>query len=187
MKKSFIAVLVLLTAGHSVECLGFNDNCDYTLWGEHYLCGNFCLNNRQTCNCGDQTIKQGWNGDQRYCCAPASACTRTNRGASCSIGEALSAFSDVPCKYTGRCNNDVLTTPSQHLNKYWAKYTCPDKCIYWEDMCQGVNHCSGVEEACGPQLNCPTSIRIAYFISRYNMSTIPVRSYCYEDVKLKRK
>ena len=126
MKKSFIAVLVILTSGHSVECFSFNDTCDYLGHGvgDQYLCGDICLNQYQPCDCGGQRITRGW--PPKYCCAPALSCTRTqgtllnlwkDKGAKCSSGEVLSWSSPVPCKYTGRCFNDVLT--SQHLS-YWT-------------------------------------------------------------------
>ncbi len=174
MKKSFIAVLVILTSGHSVEC--FTDTCDYTGDGQQNLCGDICLNNTQPCDCGGQRITRGWFKD--YCCAPASACTRTQEGASCSSGEVLSWRSPVPCNATGRCFNDFLT--SQHLTYWNAKYTCQDKCIEMKtmgiQMCQGVNICTGDEEVCGPQLRCPVGR-----VTQYNMTTIPVRKYCYDD------
>ena len=43
-------------------------------------------------------------------------------------------------------------------------------------VCQGVNICPGDEEVCGPQLRCNEK-----YVTKYNMSTIPVRSYCYGD------
>ena len=94
MKKSFMVVLFILTVGHAVEC--FNDTCDYTsnyIGPNHpahqYLCGDVCLNHDQPCDCGGQRIRDGWSYE-KYCCAPASACTRTQEGASCSSGEVLS-------------------------------------------------------------------------------------------------
>ena len=123
MKKSFIAVLVILTSGHSVEC--FSDTCDYTDDGKQFLCGDVCLNNDQLCDCGGQNITDGYYDDE-YCCAPASACTRTQEGASCSSGEVLSMKSATPCSATRRCFNDFLA--SKHL-LFYAKYTCQDKCI----------------------------------------------------------
>ena len=172
MNLSFIVLLVILTSGHSVEC--FSDTCDYTgnWYGKQYLCGDICLDHDQFCDCSGQNITRGYY-DDKYCCAPASACTRTDTGANCSSGEVLSWKSPAPCNATGRCFNDVLR--SQHL--IWqAKYTCQDTCIYWRDMCRGVSHCAGDEEACGPQLRCPL-----YGATQLYMSTIPVRSYCYED------
>ena len=127
MKKSFIAILVILTSGHSVECFSFNDTCDYTDNGYQYLCGNVCVDHDQLCDCGglNKTDEGISSGVSEYCCAPAAACTRTETGASCSEGNLLSWDSPTPCNATGRCYYDVLT--SQHL--YWksAKYTCPDK------------------------------------------------------------
>ncbi len=179
MKTYFIAVIAILTSGHSVEC--FSDTCDYTYDGLQYLCGDVCLDWDQLCDCGGQNITRGYSRD-KYCCAPASACTRTEAGASCSQGEVLSWDSSAPCNATGRCFNDVLT--SQHLHSRYAKYTCQDKCINWWDIDEkqkqicvmGVNNiCDGDEAACGPELRCPASA------TKYNMSTIPVRSYCYDD------
>ena len=135
MKKCFIPVLVILTCGLSVEC--FNDTCDHD--GGQYLCGDVCLNNPQPCYCGGQNITRGFSS-AKYCCAPASACTRTQTGASCSSGEVLSFSSHTPCKSTGRCFSDVIT--SQHLHYNYAKYTCQDKCINLEDMCRGVIFCA---------------------------------------------
>ena len=184
MKKSFMAFLFILTFGHSVEC--FNDTCNYDVPANNwlslaqYLCGNVCLTNYQLCDCGGQNITEGWDNDI-YCCAPASACTRTQTGAKCSSGKVLSLDSPAPCNATGRCFNDVLT--SQHLSTD-AKYQCQgqDKCIRWYDMgrraCHGVNICSGDEELCGPELRCPSGT------TRHNMSTIPVRYYCYDDDNL---
>ncbi len=184
MMKSFIVVLVILTSGHSVEC--FNDTCDYDYRAKQYLCGDVCLENYQPCDCGDQRITEGWSyGIKEYCCAPASACTRTQTGANCSSGEVLDWDSPVPCNATGRCFNDVLT--SQNLHWTYSKYTCPDKCIDWREMCLGVSFCAGDEEACGPQLRCPASdFRPVTSITKYNMSTIPVRYYCYRDRDFKK-
>ena len=176
MKKSFIAVLVILTSGHSVVC--FNDTCYYTSDGFKFLCGDICLSNGQFCDCGGQGIRAG---SYEYCCALASACNSTRWGASCSSGEVLDFWSPTPCNATGKCFNDVLT--SQHIS-FWAKYTCQDKCITWEDMCQG-HLCAGHEEACGPQLRCPAD---KYNppknpATQYNMSTTPVRHYCFDKCK----
>ena len=127
----FHTVIAILISGHSVEC--FSDTCDYSNSGDggrQYLCGDVCLDWDQLCVCGGQSITEGWSNDE-YCCAPASACTRTEAGASCSQGEVLWWDSQAPCNATGRCFNDVLT--SQHLTSY-AKYTCRDKCIDWRDI-----------------------------------------------------
>ena len=34
-------------------------------------------------------------------------------------------------------------------------YTCPDRCVDWHDMCQGVSFCPGDEAFCGENLRCP--------------------------------
>ena len=176
MKFLFIVFLVLLTSGHSVLC--YTDTCDYSYDGQQYLCGNICLDNGDLCECGDQNITRGWSYDE-YCCASASSCTNTTTGAKCSEGHVLDRGSPTPCNATGRCFNDVLK--SKHLSNH-AKYTCQDKCIDPYDMinsgvCEGVSLCPGDQEMCTPQqLRCP---RGKY--SLHNMSTIPVRSYCYED------
>ena len=169
MKISFLTVLIILTSGHSVEC--YSDTCNYNNNGAQYLCGNVCLDDGDRCDCGDQYNRWGFNG-LYYCCAPASACNSTQTAASCSSGEVLMWDSPTPCNATRRCFNDILT--SQHLS-YHAHYTCQDKCIPWWDMCLGVSHCVGDEEACGPELRCPVGS------TRFNMSTIPVRYYCYRD------
>ena len=169
MKKSFITILIILTSGHSVEC--FSDTCDYSTPARQFLCGDICLNNTQPCYCGGQNVTQG--GWGKHCCAPASACNGTQWWANCSSGEVLSWRSPTPCNTTGRCFNDVLTSQNLHYN--YAKYTCQDKCIDWDDMCQGVSHCAGDEEACGPELRCPPGA------TRHNMSTIPIRYFCYDD------
>ena len=173
MKISFIVLLVILISGHSVLC--YPDTCDYTSSGAQYLCGNICLDNSYLCQCGDKNITRGWSNDE-YCCAPASACTWTQTGAKCSSGEVLSSNSPnpVPCNTTRRCYNDVLT--SQYLHYRNAKYTCQDKCISWYNMCQGLL-CAGDKESCGPKIRCPSGA------TQFNMSTIPVRSYCYYDAE----
>ena len=172
MKFLFTVLLVLLTSGHSVLC--YIDTCDYSISGEEYLCGNICLYNWELCECGDQKITRGWADE--YCCA--SDCTNTTTGVKCSDGQVLNWDSPSPCNATGRCWNDVLK--SQHLS-YEAQYTCQDKCILWREMIdngvwQGVSLCPGDQEICTPQqLRCPPTY------SLHNMSTSPVRSYCYDD------
>ena len=175
MKFLFTGLIVLLTSGHSVLC--YTDTCDYSYDGQQYLCGNICLDNGDLCECGDQNITRGWSYDE-YCCASASSCTNTTTGAKCSEGHVLDRRSPTPCNATGRCFNDVLK--SKHLSNH-AKYTCQDKCIDPYDMinsgvCEGVSLCPGDQEMCTPQqLRCPSRY------SLHNMSTIPVRSYCYDD------
>ena len=178
MKFLFIVLLLLFTSGHSVLC--YTDTCDYTSSGQQYLCGNICLNNGDLCECDDQKIIWGWSYNE-YCCA--LSCTITTTGAKCSEGHVLdfsnlafSSISSSPCNATGRCFNDFLT--SQHLS-FSTRYQCQDKCISPSDMmdsgvCQGVSLCPGDQEMCTPQLlRCPS------FYSLHNMSTFPVRSYCY--------
>ena len=116
MKKSLIAFLFILTLGHSVEC--FNDTCD----GQQYLCGSVCLDNDHLCDCGGQDITQGWINN-KYCCAPPSACTRTQNqnGAKCSSGDVLSSYPPVPCNATGKFFNDVLTSQHSGQGKYEVK------------------------------------------------------------------
>ena len=168
MKIYFIVLLVILTSGHSVVC--YSDTCDYTIIGKQYLCGNVCLDNDQLCDCSGQNITRGWSFDE-YCCAPASDCTRAQTGAKCSSGEVLSMKSATLCNATRRCFNDVLISKYLLFN---AKYTCQDKCIDWYDMCQGLL-CAGDEEACGPKIRCPLDAL------QFNMSSTPVRSFCYID------
>ena len=168
-------LLVILTYGHLVVC--YNDTCAYA--HQKLLCGNVCLDKDQSCVCGSQRIYHIFHRDYelnlsldpKYCCAPASACTRTKTGANCSQGLVLSLYSTAPCYATGRCFNDVLT--SQHISVD-AKYQCQDKCISWKDMCQGLL-CPGDEEVCGPEIRC-----LAGTI-QYNMPTTPVRYYCHWD------
>ena len=195
-----VVLLVILTSRHSIICYRlrdlpsstksfnlpkYSDRCDYNYPDSpgQYLCGDVCLDQvsvlrgerwgeRDICDCGGQKINF-W--DFQYCCASASACIRTNTGVECSSGEVLSLNSSVICNATGRCFNDVIT--SQHYTLHYAKYTCHDKCIDWRDMCQGLL-CAGDEEACGPEIRCPVGgVR---YTPQYNMSTNPIRSYCYD-------
>ena len=167
-------LLVILISVHSVEC--YSDTCD-TYHLNQFLCGDVCLDHLDLCECGSQNLTGGYS-NYKYCCALASACTRTKTGAKCSSGEVLSynSHTTLPCNATGRCFNDVLT--SQHLY-YWAKYTCQDKCTDWRDMCRGVSFCARDHEACGPELRCP------HGAIKLNMPTIPLRYYCYRDYKVK--
>ena len=160
----------------------YKDTCDYTS-RNYFKCGDFCVKDI-TCNCGSERLRY----NSEYCCAPASSCVRTETGVNCTQGEVHQSLAF--CNATGKCFNDILT--SQHFTVH-ATYTCQKerKCMRWGDIyrsvCQGVNLCAGDEELCRPEVRCPvlwdglTSVGRGE-IYKSNMSTIPVRSYCYNRI-----
>ena len=140
----------------------YNDTCNYPK--KQWRCGDICLKMIDSCACGNVVILNGnvLNVNEAtdipalYCCTPSGyKCSKTEYGAECPRGELLKLNGTKPCH--GHCYNDYLS--SKYLSYSTAHYTCPDKCIPWSDMCQGVSFCDGDEEVCGEELRCPQTTR----------------------------
>ena len=155
------AFLTIL-AGHQSEGLLTNNAtsinefyCDYR---NSTLCGDICLESQELCKCGGLTFKESTRYEKQikdgvtfedfpilsYCCTPPSVrCTKTESGAVCLSGEVYDLDSEKPCY--SRCYNDYLT--SDFLG-FYTHFTCPDRCVGWVDLCQGVSFCEGDTEVC---------------------------------------
>ena len=87
IKLIFTVLLVILESG--VFC--YKDTCEYTS-RDYFKCGDFCVKDwhdgiTNMCNCGNERFRS----NSKYCCAPASACVRTDTGANCTQGEDIFA------------------------------------------------------------------------------------------------
>ena len=148
-------MVLLVLAHHSAFSLtlkvNYIDYCDYR--GNHYYqCGDICLRYitspfngtySDKCTCGYEEIL-----DFSYCCiSPMDSCMENEKGAECPNGKMLEPYE--MCH--GRCYNDYMT--SRYLGVY-TQFSCPDKCVEWRDMCQGVSFCDGDQEVCGEDLRC---------------------------------
>ena len=164
------------------KCHSYNDTCDYPK--EQWRCGDICLEWFDSCACGDVVILYNGNNINEavdipalYCCTLSGyKCSKTEYGAEaeCPRGELLKLNGTKPCH--GHCYNDYLS--SKYLSYNTAHYTCPDKCIPWSDMCQGVSFCDGDEEVCGEELRCPQTTHDGTEVEKHTISTVPARSFC---------
>ena len=181
----FALVLFVLDPNSSLSPTfkgNYMDYCDYR--GDQYFpCGDICLlgvnEGRTNCTCGGKEIE--WKiGMVDYCCISLTdSCTENEVGAECPNGKIHKP--NVMC--SGRCYNDYMT--SLYLGRY-AHFSCPEKCVAWQDMCQGVSFCDGDQEVCGENLRCDIKISNTNDVTvfKYSMPTDPVRAYCVDSSEL---
>ena len=80
-----------------------------------------------------------------------------------------------------QCHNSYQD--SEAIGRF-SHYTCPNLCVPWSDMCQGVSWCDWDDGECGPHLQCPES-RLDNNIGRRKMisALAPDHHYCIDDAK----
>ena len=164
--------------------------CDFT---QYDMCGDSCISSGYACrDCVSGSISLS----NEHCCLEYEESCLYNQNAACSCTTDI--YKDGDCRNKGRtmshstpCNT---TMGPQCYNSYHhsliigrkAHYTCPDTCVPWEDMCQGISWCEGDNQACGPDLRCPSwydsdnGNNIGHYITKLNFSSslVPGHNFC---------
>ena len=147
----------------------YNDTCAYSNW--NVRCGDKCISGIADCHCGSDIFRP-WDTKEHCCITSDETCTKEpgRRGAGvCSQGRKLSKSS--------HCNN--IDRSLQCYNSYQdsrylglkSHYTCPNTCVPWQDICQGVSWCEGDHEVCGPDLRCPPYYGYSHDVTKYKLGS----------------
>ena len=135
-------------------------SCEYeatdghkNIFGKYDECGDLCVYWQSHCICGNE--KFNVHNSRQHCCIQDNAtCTAEKNG-------------DVTCKngyplwFSQRCNNSDrrLQCHNSYQDNFrdgqigiYSHYTCPHRCVPWQDMCQGINWCGSDFNECGPNL-----------------------------------
>ena len=165
LSSSLTLYLLLSLSSSEHFFINRTDNCDYNT---NYKCGNVCLDMAQICDCGGEEIGGTFKfGHFFYCCVPPSIqCSIQWINRTLLVGKlngenfkqqdyrvectnvTLRGYNE-PCN--GKCYNDYLTSKYRGPDTH---FTCPDSCIRWGEVCQGVSFCDGDEQICDKDLEC---------------------------------
>ena len=184
-------VLLVISSVKWTICVGefyYSDNCEYNNTHEaSEKCGDLCTG--ELCSCGNDKFSPEFS--ENYCCIPSNkTCSEIvykvtkiyqseihHWRPECQDGKMLPMSSF--CENSDRslqCYNSYQD--SQHIG-WFTHFTCPQTCVPWADMCQGVTWCPGDQEVCGPQLRCPRGWRVSTAIKKsLDSSLVPDHHYC---------
>ena len=172
---------------------GYTDTCDYRHNEDSHsrkaMCGDKCITWSSFCYCGSDPAHPAFRpfySDYKCCLEPGA-----------SIGEGRRLHVSAPCNTTVgvKCYNSYQD--SKYLG-HKHHYTCPNTCVPWQKMCQGVRWCEGDLDVCGPDLRCMTefitpghtygsgTVKHIYNVEKLNItsSLVTGHHYCIGDDKI---
>ena len=174
-------MLLVMRGVRADDSTDYPDSCYYNQWGSG-ICGDMCIYGRgDKCYCQSYTDSfRPYDTDEHCCLNPGGEGCSTDRygDGHCSEGRKLSKSSACNTTMGPRCYNSY-----QH-SKYIGRkshYTCPDTCVPWEEMCQGVSWCEGDHQVCGPDLRCPPLHYEGEFWPAIYSSLVPGHHYCIDN------
>ena len=181
--KWMIIVLLIKNSQGSPQ---YNDTCQYQ---DHYIdqnirCGNQCTDRYQKCHCGEEIFKIQYAPKmEHFCCVPSNVDCSTKRvdridrvDGDCSEGLLLPWWRH--CNNTDRsqqCHNSYQD--SQEIGLY-SHYVCPNACVHWSEMCQGISWCENDVKECNETLRCVSNSIARVSKHKVNSTLAPDHHYC---------
>ena len=155
----FKLILIAKCRGGKLSTEDFQDKCNYNVDPTYVRCGNKCIDEMfySSCQCGTQFFSPGQS--HQHCCIPSNSTCTKEKQVICSEGKILPW--KTHCENSNRylqCFNSYQD--SLQNNVIFSHYTCPNSCIPWADMCQGISWCDNDYEECGPHLRCPVHMDV---------------------------